>query len=99
MGALVSLILGAFTGGGLVQSLLSIILAVIQGIFGIITTLCNSFEGRLFLAVCLLAGGFFWQRHYYIGLGRDTEAAFRTQLVQTEVNKAKAACPAAGRRR
>jgi hypothetical protein len=98
MGALVSLVFGAFTGGGLVQSLLSIILAVIQGVFGIITTLCNSFEGRLFLAVCLLAASFFWQRHYYIGLGRDTEAAYRVQLIQTEVNRAKAACPAAKRR-
>lgn len=98
MGALVSLVFGAFTGGGIVSSLLSIILAVIQGVFGIITTLCNSFEGRAFLAVCLLAGGFFWQRHYYIGLGRDAEAAYRTQLIQIEVSKAKAACPAAGRR-
>lgn len=98
MPGIISLIWGAFTGGGIVSSLLSIVLAVIQGIFAIITALCNSFEGRLFLAVCLLAGGFLWQRHYYIGAGRDIEAAFRAQLIQVETAKIRAAC-APGRRR
>jgi hypothetical protein len=87
-----------FAGGGIMSALGQIFVAVIAGMFQLISTLASSAAGRWFLAACMLLAVFCWQRHYYIGMGRDAEAAFRQQIVQTETAKLRASCQAARKR-
>jgi hypothetical protein len=62
----------SFLGGNLLSNLATAAMAIFRGVVAIIVDLSGSREGRIVLAVAVVACLSLYARHYYINQGRES---------------------------